>query len=68
VGDVTASTDRLFNGLARISLVEAEMLRGLAGMAGDDIAVGQVPEIPANDPAVIDDDVAACRKSLDGKQ
>ena len=37
----------------------------LAGMACDDISVAKMAEIPVNDPAVIDDDVAAFGKSLD---
>ena len=32
------------------------------------VAVRQVPEIPVDDPAVIDDDVAALGESLDGQQ
>ena len=37
-------------------------------MAGDDVSMRQVAEIPINDPAVIDDDVAPLGESLDGQK
>src|SRR2546421_402499 len=37
-------------------------------MAGRAIAVGQMPELPVNDPAVIDDNVTALGEALDGQQ
>ena len=40
----------------------------LAGMAGNAVAVGQMAEIPVDDPAVIDDDVAPLGESLDGQE
>ena len=39
----------------------------LAGMAGEDVAVRQMAEIPVDDPAMIDDDVAALGESFDGE-
>ena len=40
----------------------------LAGVARNAIAVGQVPKIAIDHPAMIDDDVAPLRKSLNGEQ
>ena len=40
----------------------------LAGVRGQAIPVRQMAEIPVDDPAVIDDDVAALGKPLDGQQ
>src|SRR5260370_42169202 len=40
----------------------------VAGVVGPDVPVGQVAEVLCDDPAVIDDDVAAFGESLDIQQ
>ena len=64
----TRALVRRRDGFARHPDEDLVHRHALAGMTGNDVAVRQMPEIPVDDPAVIDDDVAASRESLHAQQ